>query len=200
MENLTSVGKQKVQEFANTYHVSEDAVLVMLQAVKNGNGTMAQFNHPDLGGYGQWMRGGMTMVGDMFNHDLKAKVDRLANDVSSLLQNEPNLFAKERQSQGNMQSTTHIGTESAGSSFSGFEQWWPADLGNPAASGAQNNTKYAIFPNKQRLAILADGKVTVYDTQDHQINGVAQQQGSAESMTFTSQRGTVKLTDLPVIK
>lgn len=200
MENLTSVGKQKVQEFANTYHVSEDAVLALLQAVKNGNGTMAQFNHPDLGGYGQWMKGGMTMVGDMFNHDLKAKVDRLANDVSNLLQNEPNLFAKERQTQGTMQSTIYTGTESAGSSFSGFEQWWPADLGNPTSSGAQNNTKYAIFPNKQRLAILADGKVTVYDTQDHQINGVSQQQGSAESMTFTSQRGTVKLTDLPVIK
>jgi hypothetical protein len=30
----------------------------MLQSVMDGNGTMAQFNHPEFGGAGQWMQGG----------------------------------------------------------------------------------------------------------------------------------------------
>ena len=74
---LTDQGRQKIDELARRYGVSTDAVMTMLQAVVNGNGSMAQFSHPELGGGGQWMRGGMTMVGDMFNYGLKAKVDGL---------------------------------------------------------------------------------------------------------------------------
>lgn len=32
----------------------------------NGNGSMAQFSHPEFSGSGQWMRGGMIMVSDIF--------------------------------------------------------------------------------------------------------------------------------------
>ena len=46
---------------ARRYAVSSDAVMTLLQALVNSNGNMAQFNHPELGGGGQWMRGGMTM-------------------------------------------------------------------------------------------------------------------------------------------
>ncbi len=46
---------------------------------------MAQFYHPDLGGGGQWMRGGMTMVGDMFNGGLQVTVAGLCSELSSLL-------------------------------------------------------------------------------------------------------------------
>jgi hypothetical protein len=46
---------------------------------------MAQFDHRELGGAGQWMPGGMTMVGDMFNHGLKAKVDGLCSELSQIL-------------------------------------------------------------------------------------------------------------------
>jgi hypothetical protein len=38
---------------------------------------MAQFSHPEFGGSGQWMRGGMSMIGDMFNSGLKSRVDSL---------------------------------------------------------------------------------------------------------------------------
>jgi len=37
----------------------------------------------------QWMAGGMTMVGDMFNHGLQATVSGLASDLSSLLTSTP---------------------------------------------------------------------------------------------------------------
>ena len=41
----------------------------MLQAVMDGNGTMAQFDHPEFGGAGQWMQGGMTMV--LVTHEME---------------------------------------------------------------------------------------------------------------------------------
>jgi hypothetical protein len=44
-----------------------------------------------------------------------------------------------------------------------------------------------------------NGQVTVYDTGEHQIGGVSQQQGGGSSLTFTSQYGTVRLADLPVV-
>jgi hypothetical protein len=77
--------------------------------------------------------------------------------------------------------------------------WWPQALGNPSSSGAQNNLRYAIFPGMRRLAIDLDGLVTVYDTLDHQIGGVGQQQGYGASFTFTSQYGVVNIDSLPVV-
>jgi hypothetical protein len=77
--------------------------------------------------------------------------------------------------------------------------WWPSDLGNPAATGAQNNVRYAYFPYTQRLAVDINGKVTVYNTLDHQISGFSQQQSGSGSVTFTSQYGVVSLTDLPLV-
>jgi len=34
---------------------------------------------------GQWTQGGMTMVGDMFNHRLKARVDAVCTELAFLL-------------------------------------------------------------------------------------------------------------------
>ena len=76
------------------------------------------------------------------------------------------------------------------------KRWWPEDLGgNPNSAGGQNETRYAFFAEKQRLAVdLGDGKVHVYDTNDHQISGVQQHQGgNAREVTFTSQHGEVDL-------
>ena len=61
----------------------------LLQAIMNGHGTMAQFNHPAFGGAGQWMQGGMTMVSDMFNQHLKSQVDGLCSALSRLLSSSP---------------------------------------------------------------------------------------------------------------
>ena len=82
---LTSGGDQAIQDLAQRYGVSVDAVRTLLFAVSEGGGTLAQFYHPELGGNGQWMRGGMTMVGDMFNYGLKATVSGLCSELSSLL-------------------------------------------------------------------------------------------------------------------
>ena len=85
MQQLTSEGQQKVTELAQRYGVSTEAVLTLLHALVHGHGTMAQFDHRELGGRGQWMPGGMVMVGDMFNQALKATVDGLCTELVSLL-------------------------------------------------------------------------------------------------------------------
>jgi hypothetical protein len=75
-------------------------------------------------------------------------------------------------------------------------KWWPDDLGSPSTSGAQNGVRYAFFPSKQRLAIERDGSVQIYDSGEHQISGVSQQQGSSISLAFRSQKGDVNVGEL----
>jgi len=77
--------------------------------------------------------------------------------------------------------------------------WWSAELGFPNGTGSQNNIRYAYFANARRLAVEINWHVTVYDTLDHQIGGVSQQQGAGASLTFTSQSGTVPVASLPVV-
>ncbi|MGR9052837.1 MAG: SHOCT domain-containing protein [Gammaproteobacteria bacterium] len=207
MPRLTDQGQQIINDLAQRYGVSNDAVMTLLSAVQNGNGTMAQFSHPDFGGSGQWMQGGMTMVGDMFNYALKSKVEGLCSELSNLLANQqPSLFRPESyQSQfqggGSQQQSSGYGPAVSlfvpGTATQG--NWWPADLGFPASSGAQNNIRYAYFPSNRRLAVEINGHVTVYDTLDHQIGGVSQQQGGDASLTFTSQYGLVRVENLPVV-
>jgi hypothetical protein len=192
---LTDQGRQKIDELARRYAVSTDAVMTLLQAVVNGNGTMAQFSHPELGGSGQWMRGGMTMVGDMFNSGLKAKVEGLCSELSQLLAQQPFVPSPSVQSQS--QGGTSLFVPEPPGRAAG--QWWPAELGSPNGSGGQNQVRYVYFNAARRLAVDLNGHVTVYDTLDHQIGGVSQQQGGGSSLTFTSQYGTVGVSSLPIV-
>jgi hypothetical protein len=181
--------------------------MTLLQAVVNGNGQMAQFNHPDLSGSGQWMRGGMTMVGDMFNSGLQSKVNGLCSELSQLLAQQPFMpfpASFQSQSQGGAQRADSEGAGSASlfvpePSGRASGQWWPPELGFPNATGAQNRVRYAYFGPTHRLAVELNGRITVYDTLDHQIGGVSQQQGTGGSITFTSQYGTVNVSMLPVV-
>lgn len=198
MQALSPQGQQFIQDLSARHGVSQDAAITMLYAVMNGNGTMAQFSHPELGGSGQWMLGGMTMVGDMFNYGLKSKVDGLCVEISNQLMNQPGYF-QPAASQSQFQSSNATSGTSLFNSMAGSGQWWPAELGTPSSTGAQNNTRYAVFPSSCRLAVELDGQVTVYNTLDHQIGGVSQQQGGLESMTFNSQYGVVSILGLPVV-
>ena len=200
MQDLTPEGRRAVDDLAQRYGVGTDAVLTLLRALVAGNGSMAQFSHPELGGMGQWSQGGMTMVGDMFNQGLKARVDGLCSELSSLLRGQQATFSNSYQSQSQSGSGGQGGISlfvpAAGGSSS---NWWPADLGWPGATGAQNDVRYAWFPSARRLAIQIGGRVTVYDTQDHQVGGFSQQQGPGSSLTFTSQSGLVRVADLPIV-
>ena len=214
MPRLTDQGLQKINDLAQHYGVSTDAVMTLLQALLNSNGTMAQFDHRELGGAGQWMPGGMTMVGDMFNHGLKAKVDGLCSELSQILAMQPfvpspaglqSRSQSQRQGGGRQEGGHDVLDAGSVSLFvpetSGRAsgQWWPAELGFPNGTGAQNQVRYAYFNQERRLAVELNGHVTVYDTLDHRISGVSQQQGRGGSLTLTSQHGTVSISTLPVV-
>jgi hypothetical protein len=191
MQDLTPEGLRAVEEIASRHGVSVEAATVLLGAVAQGNGTQAQFNHPELGGMGQWSRGGMIMIGDMFNNGLKYRVDALCNDLSGLLARQAPFTPPPRsQSQDQSESVSLFVPGSASS------PWWPSELGVPNSTGAQNDLRYALFAGAHRLAIRRDGVVQFYDTGDHLISGFSQQQGGDQSLTFSSQYGVVRVADL----
>ncbi|TWT95543.1 SHOCT domain-containing protein [Neorhodopirellula pilleata] len=205
MSQLTSAGEQLVQQLSQRHGVSTDAITHMLIAVQNGNGSMAQFNHPEFGGCGQWMQGGMTMVSDLFNNALKSRVDNVCSDIANHLaqhQTTPYVGSFQSQSQGGNHNQTQASGAMGGNDLFApdpNQNWWPQDLGGPSATGSQNDVAYAYFSGSCRLAVKTGGDVWVYDTMDHQIGGFGQQQGVGGTITFSSQYGTVNLSTLPVV-
>jgi len=192
MRQLTDEGQRALKEIATRHGVSTDAAQHLLLAVIAGHMNQAQFNHPELGGMGQWSQGGMIMVGDMFNNMLKAKVDSLCSELAALARGS-DVFRPlpPPQSQSRMQG-------SGASLFvpGSFGNWWPEGLGHASSTGSQNNMRYAFFPETRRLAIDFGGNVKIYDTRDHRIGGFSQQQSGGQSLGFTSQYGLVDLASL----
>ena len=162
-----------LQSVADRHGVSLDAVRHLVQALERGHGTMAQFNHPDLGGMGQWFAGGMVMVGRMFDDGLKTRVKALCDELAAALP------------KGGFSETAPTGRRGGG-------EWWPADLGSPASTGSQNGLRYAYFPARRRLVVESgsDSGVAVYDTGEHHITGVSQANGT---LGFTGPTGAVAL-------
>jgi hypothetical protein len=176
MRTLSPAGQRVVAELAQRHGFSADAAASLLGALHDGRGSMAQFDHREFGGLGQWMQGGMTMVSDLRDADLRRRVDALACDLAAALARDPGLVVSvQKRAQG----------------------WWPAALGVPASTGAQDGVRYAYFPDRRRLAIELNGAVKVYDTLDHRISGFAQQQGGGARLAFTSQHGVVNVALLP---
>ncbi|HEY5855602.1 MAG TPA: SHOCT domain-containing protein [Aldersonia sp.] len=202
-QRYTPEGNSALDAIATRHGLSRSAVDAMLLAVNLGGGTMAQFSVPELGGSGQWMRGGMTMVGDMFDNALKARVDALCNDLSNLLATTtvfPAAPTPARASQQQYQGTGGGFGSAQGGFGQGSNNWWPAELGVPSSSGGQNDSRYAFFPAVRRLAVLTGGQLRVFDTLDHNIGGVSQQQGSGpQSLQFSSQLGTFTVGSLPEV-
>ncbi len=89
----------------------------------------------------------MLMIGDMFNHDLKARVDRMCAQLAGVAAATRTLEASARDA-----------------ATSGGVRWWPEGLGLPSSSGAQNDMRYAFFPTERRPGDQRWGAVTVYDT------------------------------------
>ena len=94
MPQLSSEGRRAVEDVARRMGFSPDAVTSMLFSIVAGRGGMAQFNHPEFGGSGQWMSGGAIMISDMFNNVLKARVGALCNELSALIPDEHGIAAE----------------------------------------------------------------------------------------------------------
>src|ERR1700722_14164563 len=106
-----------VERMAKRHSVSPAAVEVVLAALRSGGGRMAQFSHADFGGMSQWSPG-MSMVGDMFNTQLRAKLDALCNDIAAQLDASP-AAGGARSGSGQVSYR----------SISGSADWWPTGLG-----------------------------------------------------------------------
>jgi hypothetical protein len=200
---LTPEGEKIVAEIGGRHGIGADATLSLLHALAAGNGTQAQFNHPELGGMGQWSQGGMIMIGDMFNQGLKSRVDGLCRDLAGLLRGQPP-FAPEAPP-AEARAPDCVASGASVSLFAqGFDSpsrtWWPEGLGHAASTGSQNDLHYAYFPASRRLAIKRGGRVSVFDSGDHLISGVSQQQGGDQTLIFTSQNGRVRLSDLKPVQ
>ncbi len=179
--DITEAGRAVIADLAARYGASEAAVETLARAVARGGGTMAQFDVPEFGGSGQWMAGGMTMVGNMFDHQLQGRVAGVCAELSNAMAAGP--FFVERRAQ--------------------TAPWWPSGLGSPSATGGQNAMRYAYFPDQRRLAVDPGdgGAVRVLDTLDHQIGGFSQQQSGPGDpfvgLTFSSQYGQYAVGSLP---
>lgn len=176
MQTLGPHGLEIIEDLAQRHGFSRDAVTHMVSAQIDGNGGMAMFSHPEFGGPGQWMRGGMVMLSDPVNHALKTRVDALCYEIDEILAHQPNQFVVE-------ENTT----------------WWPAEFGTPNATGKQNGSRYAYFAQARRLVVQMGDTLQIYDTLDHRISGISQQQGTDSKLTLTSQHGEIDLASLPVI-
>jgi hypothetical protein len=223
MEQLTAEGLKVVNDLAQRYGFSQEAVIQMMFAMLKGRGRMAQFSHPEFAGSGQWMAGGMLMLGDMFNHALKARVDGLCQAIAGLLASQPELFpvgsfqAQSQSGGGHQQQVgSGVGQQQAAragmtpispsSSGSGSlfvadprDTWWPKELGSPSATGAQNDMRYAYFPDSGRLAVQVNGQVGIYDAGEHRIGGFSQQQGGGGGVVFSTPAGVVSLSSLAAV-
>lgn len=182
-QDMSGNDEDLVDRMAKKHAVSAAAVQVVLAALRSGGGWMAQFSHADFGGMSQWSPG-MAMVGDMFNVQLKAKLDALCTDLAAHLASS--------QTAGEPRAAAEVSYRAMG----GSANWWPDGLGRPGAVGAQNDLRYAVFPETHRLVIDDQGAITVYDTGSHRIFGVAQAQSADRTLTFTSQHGLVSVANL----
>jgi hypothetical protein len=100
---------------------------------------MAQFSYADFGGMSQWSPG-MSMVGDMFNTQIKSKLDALCTDIAAHLeQSEPAGGGGRAASDG-----------ASYRSMFGSTDWWPSELGRPGAVGAQNELRYVVCAKRSR--------------------------------------------------
>ena len=182
---MSGANERAEHDLAARHGFTPEAVAALREALGRGGGGQAQFSHPEFGGMGQWSRGGMIMIGDMFNHALKARVDALCTELAAMGQ--PSSVSRPAPSMSSARESS--------------EAWWPAEFGAPAAAGSQNGAGYACFPHARRLALRRDGRVSLYDTGDHRISGVSQQQGGGMSdPVFTSQHGPVQLRDLQPVE
>jgi len=178
---MTETDFELVDRMAKRHSVSPAAVQAVLVALRRGGGQMAQFSHADFGGMSQWSPG-MSMVGDMFNAQLKSKLDSLCTDIAAHLYSS----GAERSASDHVSDRSQVGSS----------DWWPPGLGQPSAVGGQNDLRYAVFPEARRLVIDDHGAILTYDTAGHHIFGAAQAQDIDRTLSFTSQNGLVKVTDL----
>lgn len=162
--------EEVIREIAAEHGVTVGTVASLLHGLQATGGNQVQFNIGELGGMGQWQPGS-TMVGDMFNHEAKAKVEKLCEALAPL----------SRQLSREVADESHAVPGRSQATF----------------KGSQNDTHYTYYAEENKLVIYDDGKNTSYDTTDYPLTGVQQSQdASGKKLSFTYPDGVVAVKDL----
>jgi hypothetical protein len=180
---MSASDDELVERMAKRHSVSPAAVQVVMTALRSGGGRMAQFSHADFGGMSQWSPG-MSMVGDMFNTQLKAKLDALCSDIAAHLDASGAAGGADLPRTKSATVQCRIGGLVAGR------------IGEAGRGGCSERSSIRGFSETRRLVIDDRGTVSLYDTGHHRIFGVAAQSGD-RTLSFTSQDGLVRVADLP---
>jgi len=157
MANLTPAGQRFVDDVSHRHGINADAIRMLVEALVSSGGGMAQFNHPDLGGTGQWSASGMIMIGDMFNNDLKSRIAALCAELSEVIRRGDS--GPDRRPSGQWQSQGNVAnTPLPESSFfvsgdnrsGGRGVWWRPTWARRARPGRKTTCATPTFP-------IADG-------------------------------------------
>lgn len=178
-----------IPHIAERYQVSVEAVRQLERALRATGGRQAQFDHPDLGGNGQWMPG-MCMIARMDDDQLCARIKGLCDEIAAIV------TGSETSAPGALARDPETGAASGCSPLPAGNSWWPAVFGTPATEGRQHGVRYAYFPAKDRLLVQVGARIDAYNTAGRHITGVSQQQGTSSSLTFTGPSGEINLDSL----
>jgi hypothetical protein len=183
-----------IPSIAERYHVSLDAAREVERALRATGGRQAQFNHPDLGGAGQWMPG-MLMIHAGADRQLRMRVEGLLDEVAAVLRGSdtaaPAALARDPDAPPALSRVD----------LPAGESWWPAPYGHPAAHGCQSGIRYAWFPGRRCVLVQVGSRIDCYDTAGHQVHGVGQtsassvepQQGHSSQLVLTTASGEIPL-------
>ena len=144
----------------------------------------------------------MLMLSDRFDSGLRRRVEQLCEALAAWVVRDADVAAgdsHQRESQTS-NDVTRVQDSPDLAYATRRETWSPASLGSPASSGVQNDARDAWFADSHRLAIDLGHGVAIYDTGDHVIGGVSQQQGARGTVTFVGQHGTVDVERLPRVE
>jgi len=189
-----------IPSIAERYHVSVDAAREVERALRATGGRQAQFNHPELGGSGQWMPG-MLMIHAAADRQLRARVEGLLDEVAAVVRGSDTAAPAALARDPNAPPALSRVDMPAG------ESWWPAAYGDPAGHGCQSGIRYAWFPGRRCVLVQVGSRIDCYDTADHQVRGVGQtsassaqaQQGQSSRLVLSTAGGEIPLESLPCI-
>jgi hypothetical protein len=181
-----------IPSIAQRYHVSLDAAREVERALRATGGRQAQFSHPELGGSGQWMPG-MLMIHAGADRQLRARVEGLLDEVAAVVR------GSETASPAALARDPNAPAASSRVDLPAGESWWPASYGHPTAHGCQSGIRYALFPGRRCVLVQVGSRIDCFDTADHQVRGVGQQQGHASRLVLTTATGEIPLDHLECI-
>jgi hypothetical protein len=189
---LFAMAEDVIPSIAERYHVSIDAAREVERALRATGGRQAQFSHPELGGTGQWMPG-MLMIHAAADRQLRTRVEGLLDEVAAVVRGSdtaaPAALARDPDAPPALSRVD----------LPAGESWWPAPYGHPAAQGCQSGIRYAWFPGRCCVLVQVGSRIDCYDTAEHQVRGVGQQQGSSSRLVLTTASGEIPLDYLQCI-